>query len=126
MTKKRQFYKMATHHTIGQQGEVLAANWLQQAGYRLLHQNWRFGHWEIDVIAEKQGVLHFVEVKTLSSNRFGYPEQKVGNKKLQSLARAAEQYLLQYPQWQRIQFDVLSITLQSNAQADYFLLEDIS
>ncbi len=117
---------MATHHETGQQGEALAAAWLQQSGYTILHQNWRHGHWELDIVAEKAGTLHFIEVKTLQHNRFGYPEQKVNRKKLQSLIRAAEQYLLQYPQWQRIQFDVLSITLGHKAEVNYYLLEDVS
>jgi putative endonuclease len=117
---------MATHLQTGQEGEALAAAWLQQEGYVLLHQNWRFKHWELDIVAEKGGVLHLVEVKTLRSNRFGYPEQQVGHKKRQSLAKAAEQYLLQYPQWQRIQFDVLSITLVTGQAPQFYLLEDIS
>lgn len=117
---------MATHLQTGQEGEALAAAWLRGRGYTLLHQNWRSGRWELDIVAEKQGVLHLVEVKTLRSNHFGYPEQQVGHKKRQSLAKAAEQYLLQYPQWQRIQFDVLSITLVPGQEPEYYLLEDVS
>lgn len=117
---------MATHLQTGQEGEALAAAWLRGRGYTLLHQNWRSGRWELDIVAEKQGVLHLVEVKTLRSNQFGYPEQQVGHKKRQSLAKAAEQYLLQYPQWQRIQFDVLSITLVPGQEPEYYLLEDVS
>jgi putative endonuclease len=115
---------MARHNTTGKKGEELAAGWLKQAGYNLLHQNWRFSHWEVDIIAEKKGTLHFIEVKTLSSEKFGYPEQKVGKKKLQHLINAAQQFLHQNPQWQRIQFDVLSIIL-TDAGPDYFLLEDV-
>lgn len=117
---------MATHLDIGGAGEALAAAWLRERGYTLLHQNWRFKHWELDIVAEKGGVLHLIEVKTLRSNRFGYPEQQVGHKKRQSLAKATEQYLLQYPQWQRIQFDVLSITLLPGQAPEYYLLEDVS
>jgi putative endonuclease len=115
---------MAMHNTTGKKGEELAAAWFKAAGYTLLHQNWRFSHWEVDIIAAHNGTLHFIEVKTLSSEKFGYPEQKAGKKKLQHLINAAQQYLLQYPQWQRIQFDVLSITLTA-AGAKYFLLEDV-
>jgi putative endonuclease len=115
---------MAGHNTTGKKGEELAAAWFKAAGYAILHQNWRFSHWEVDIIAERNGTLHFIEVKTLSSQKFGYPEQKVGKKKLQHLINAAQQFLLQNPQWQRIQFDVLSITL-TDAAPDYFLLEDV-
>jgi putative endonuclease len=115
---------MAGHNTTGKKGEELAANWLIQAGYSLMHTNWRFSHWEVDIIAVKNGTLHFVEVKTLSSNKYGYPEQKVSKKKLQYLINAAQQYLLQNPQWQRIQFDVLSITLTTTGPV-FFLLQDV-
>jgi putative endonuclease len=115
---------MATHNATGKKGEELAADWLKAAEYTLLHQNWRFSHWEVDIIAEKKGTLHFIEVKTLSSEKFGYPEQKVGKKKLQHLINAAQQYLQQQPQWQRIQFDVISITLTAKGPA-FFMLEDV-
>jgi putative endonuclease len=124
LKEKLHFYNMATHNTTGKQGEALAADWLQAAAYTILHKNWRFSHWEVDIIAEKKGTLHFIEVKTLSSEKFGYPEQRAGKKKIQHLINAAQQYLAQYPQWQRIQFDVLSITLTA-AGVKYFLLEDV-
>lgn len=46
---------MAEHNDIGIAGENLAAAWLQQRGYELLHRNWRAGPYEIDIIAKKAG-----------------------------------------------------------------------
>ena len=53
---------MAIHNHTGKQGEQLAAIWLKQNGYTILHQNWRFKNWEIDFIAHKGKRLHIVEI----------------------------------------------------------------
>jgi putative endonuclease len=116
---------MAQHNKTGNFGEELAATYLQQSGFVLLHQNWRHGHWEVDIIAEKDKVLHFVEVKTRRTKNFGHPEESVTKKKIQNLINASEQYLHQFPQWQRIQFDILSITILKNQPVEYFLIEDV-
>lgn len=116
---------MAQHNKTGNFGEELAAAYLQQSGFVLLHQNWRHGHWEVDIIAEKDKVLHFVEVKTRRTKNFGHPEESVTKKKIQNLINASEQYLHQFPQWQRIQFDILSITILKNQPVEYFLIEDV-
>jgi putative endonuclease len=126
LAKNAHFYNMASHNETGQQGEALAAAWLDGQGYRVLHQNWRHARWEVDIIAEKAGVLHFVEVKTLRSNRFGYPEQQVNRQKLGHIKRAAEHFLALYPQWLRIQFDILAITLRAEGTADYYWISDVS
>ena len=54
---------MAEHLEVGKEGEELAANWLQQNGYEILHRNWRHSHYEIDIIASKENILHIIEVK---------------------------------------------------------------
>ena len=46
-------------------------------------------------------------------------------KKIRNLINASEEYLFQNPQWQRIQFDVLSITMIKNSATEYFLIEDV-
>lgn len=116
---------MAAHNQTGNYGEGLAAKYLQQTGFVLLHQNWRHGHWEVDIIAEKSSVLHFIEVKTRRTKLFGHPEESVSKKKIQNLINASEEYLYQFPQWQRIQFDILSITILKGAPIEYFLIEDV-
>ena len=116
---------MAEHNLTGNQGEALAATWLAQNGYRMLHQNWRHSRWEVDIIAEKDGILHFVEVKTRRTKKFGHPEENVDRKKIQNLINAAEEYLYQQPQWKRIQFNVLAITILKDEPVAYFLIEDV-
>ena len=117
---------MATHNHTGIEGEKLGADYLLQAGYEILEKNWRHSHWEVDIIAIKNNTLHFIEIKTRRSKKFGFPEDKVGKKKIEYLINAAEQYLYLFPKWKRIQFDILSITIHDNKNTDYFLIEDVS
>jgi putative endonuclease len=116
---------MAQHNTTGSTGEAMALSYLTQHNYTILHKNWRHSHWEVDIIANKNDVLHFIEVKTRKTKKFGLPEESVSKKKIQNLINAAEEYLYQQPQWKRIQFDVLAITILKNEPVEYFLIEDI-
>lgn len=116
---------MAQHNLTGNTGEALAAAYLAEKGYRVLHRNWRHSRLEVDIIAEKNGTLHFVEVKTRRTRKFGHPEENVDRKKIQNLINASEEYLYQQPQWKRIQFDILSITILKGEPVEYFLIEDV-
>ncbi|MDN3655181.1 YraN family protein [Ferruginibacter paludis] len=116
---------MAKHNHTGLAGETLGAAYLQNAGYLVLEKNWRHSHWEVDIIASKTDTLHFIEIKTRRTKKFGLPEEKVGRKKIENLINAAEQYLYLQPQWKRIQFDILSILILNNEPAEYFFIEDV-
>lgn len=116
---------MAEHHLTGSSGEAMAVTYFIDKGYHILHQNWRHTHWEVDIIAEKFNVLHFIEVKTRRTKKYGFPEENVDKKKIRNLIHAAEEYLYQDPQWKRIQFDILSITMLKNEPVEYFLIEDV-
>lgn len=115
---------MATHNELGKKGEEMAAQWLHLQGYMILHQNWRHGRAEVDIIASKDKTLHFVEVKTRKTEAYGLPEESVGDRKMEMLMKAAEEYLNQYPEWKRIQFDILSIKLK-NSTTEFAFIEDI-
>ncbi len=116
---------MAQHNKTGSFGEALAAAYLQQNGFILLHQNWRHSHWEVDIIAHRSNILHFIEVKTRRTKKFGHPEESVSKKKIQNLINASEAYLQQHPQWQRIQFNILAITILKDEAPEYFFIEDV-
>ena len=116
---------MAKHNSTGNEGEELGAKHLLGKGYSILEKNWRHSHWEVDIIASKNNTLHFIEIKTRKSKKFGQPEDKVGKKKMENLIHAAEQYLYLHPQWNRIQFDILSISIITNNPIEYFLIEDV-
>ena len=57
--------------------------------------------------------------------RFGYPEESVSKKKLNSLMNAAEEFLFQNPQWKQVQYDILSISRNNGEMLEYFFIEDV-
>ena len=116
---------MAHHNATGVLGEQMASEYLLKKGFMILHKNWRHSHWEVDIIASMKGVLHFIEVKTRRTKKFGYPEDDVTKKKVTNLINASEEFLFLYPEWKRIQFDILSINLLKNMPAEFFFIEDV-
>ncbi|MFM2232729.1 MAG: hypothetical protein RJB31_1430, partial [Bacteroidota bacterium] len=48
---------MARHNETGKLGEALALKWAEDNGYTIRNQNWRYGHWELDLVASKAGKL---------------------------------------------------------------------
>ncbi|HEY0677942.1 MAG TPA: YraN family protein [Chitinophagaceae bacterium] len=115
---------MALHNELGRRGEKLAGEYLSALGYTILFMNWRHWRYEIDLIAVKDDILHFIEVKTRRSTRFGLPEGDVNKKKMLSMVNAAEGFMQRYPQWRRMQFDVLSICI-TDENVEYLLIEDV-
>lgn len=116
---------MASHNEVGKSGEELAVAWFKEKGYEILHRNWRHSHYELDIVARKDKMLHFIEVKTLNNSSFGNPEDSVTKKKFKNLQRAADEFLFLNPGNKWIQYDILSITIHRNKDPEYFLLEDV-
>ena len=117
---------MALHNQFGKQAEDLAVQFFKELGYEVLFRNWRHSHYEIDIIACKEGMLHFIEVKARQSAEFAYPEHNYSVKKFQSMVKAADEFLFQHPGYIQVQYDILSITLVKQQPPEYFLIEDIS
>jgi putative endonuclease len=80
----------------GRRGEELAARALEAKGYTIVERNWRCPAGEIDVIAQQDDTLVFVEVKTRQGDRFGTPEEAVNRRKQERLLTAAQVYLAEY------------------------------
>ena len=118
-------YIMNNNRATGNKGEQMAATYLTQSGYTILACNWRHKHWEVDIIAFKENRLHFIEIKTRTSDKFGNPEESIDKKKMQNLRNAAEEYLYLNPQWKYVQFDVLAISMYYNKPVEFFLIEDV-
>ena len=113
------------NQATGQLGESLAGDFLVTKGFRILERNWRYKHWEVDLIAAKNNKLHFIEVKTRNSMRFGKPEESITREKMTHLKNAAEAYQYLHPEWKYIQFDVIAITLVNAIAKEIFLIEDV-
>jgi|SRR5688500_7906693 len=116
---------MATHHETGRSGEILAIAYLEARQFNIRHTNWRYSYYEIDVIAVRDNVLHFIEIKTRKGSRFGMPEEGVSVKKMRNIMIAAAGYQSEFPGYTRVQYDVLAISLQPNSEPDYFFIEDV-
>jgi putative endonuclease len=116
---------MRTHIDFGKLGEQLAEDFLINKGYTILHRNWRHSHYEIDIVALKNDLPHFVEVKTRSSKQFGEPEESVNKKKIRSLLQAADEFLFQNQQYKNFRIDILSINIHPQEETQYFFIEDV-
>jgi len=105
---------MAKHNETGIKGEKIAENFLLNNGYQILARNWRHEKKEVDIIALKDGILVFVEVKARNRKDFGFPEDAVGLRKQDFLKIAAAAYMDINPAYQKIQFDIVSVMIDSN------------
>ncbi len=74
-------------------GEGLAARYLEEYEYTILERNFRTRQGEIDIVAQKDNCLVFVEVRTRSSSTYGPPEESITQLKKEHLIATAEEYL---------------------------------
>ncbi len=104
----------------GSDGEEIAARFLQSRGFGLVARNWRPGRslrGEIDIIALKNGLLCFVEVKTRSSNLFGSPQEAVTPAKQRQISRLANAYLgFHQLHDTQVRFDIVEVWLPSGGE----------
>lgn len=78
---------------LGRAGENFAAKFLEKHGYKIIAQNFRIRSAEIDIIAELNKEIIFVEVKTRSNTRRGLPAESVNLRKQQKIIQAASVFL---------------------------------
>lgn len=117
---------MSEHLETGKKGEKIAVDWLLKNGDQILTQNWRHSYYEVDIITIRRGILCFIEVKTRKSLKYGYPEEAVTAGKIRNMMESGAAYLELHPEYICVQYDILSIILHANGEAEYFLFEDLS
>lgn len=94
----------------GAEGEKKAKNYLQTRGYDILARNLKVGGVEIDLLARKENFLCLIEVKTRSSDSYGFPEEFVNYKKQKRMIRGGKLLLNRKPyQDLQIRFDIVSV-----------------
>jgi putative endonuclease len=101
------------HGNNGRRGEDIAHRYLRKRGYVVAARNWRppQGGGEIDLVAWEQGKLVFVEVKFRVSGQWSAPERAVDNDKIQTLRRAARDYIRRAAAEEaEARFDVVCVT----------------
>lgn len=105
MARKRQL--------LGSAGENFAAEYLIQKGYLILERNYRTPYGEIDIIAQYNDTLVFVEVKTRSNTAFGNPEDSINARKIDHLTSSIAFYLQERPlECHDLRIDVLALQKQ--------------
>ena len=86
-----------TKQSQGRWGEKLAASHLAKQNYTILEMNTRTPYGEIDLIASKDGMIVFVEVKTRTSAIFGLPEEAINQRKQAHILSSAQYYIQEHP-----------------------------
>ena len=100
---------MGRNNLSGAWGEALAAKYLQKKHYRIVATNYRCRFGEIDLIAEKQNDLVFVEVKLRKSDSFAQGREFVDRRKQERIRTTASIFLAEYPTELQPRFDVIEI-----------------
>ena len=113
---------MAYHNEVGKIGEDIAVRYLEQIGYHILDRNFRRKWGEIDIIAQQNGTIHFVEVKSVSYETKGRlqvavthgtwrPEENVTKEKVRKLNNAIETWLAYTHSDAEWQLDVVTVRM---------------
>jgi putative endonuclease len=95
----------------GTEYENIAAEYLTGKGYEILERNYRNPCGELDIIAEKDGVIVYVEIKYRSSARYGDPLEAVDARKQRQISKVAARHYARYGARERkaCRFDVIGI-----------------
>lgn len=84
--------------SLGKFGEDLATKYLQKQGYKIIERNFKKKYGEIDIVAQVDESLVFIEVKTRFTSKYGLPEEAITPWKLKSLVKSAEYYKRLHPE----------------------------
>ena len=104
-----QINEMAEQNDLGRDGEAKARDYLIRQGYTILHTNWRWHHYELDIVATKDEELIVVEVKTRSEDYLLSPEEAVDNKKIRRIVAAADAYVRYFNLELPVRFDIITL-----------------
>jgi putative endonuclease len=99
--------------TLGNLGEKIAANYLIRQGYKIIGTNYKTKLGEIDIIAQEDNILVFVEVKTRSTKTFGLPQEAVNFKKQNKIMRIGMMYLSDHNINLSWRIDVVAIVMDN-------------
>ena len=111
---------MGKNKELGLQGEQLAADYLENKGFTILEMNYRHSRSEIDIIASKEDLLVFVEVKARTNTDYGLPENFVDDKKAEIIMKGADHYIDEINWTGNIRFDIISIVKNGEAELKHF------
>ncbi|MGS4345755.1 YraN family protein [Myroides odoratus] len=105
---------MSNTRDLGKLGEELAVEFLQEKGYHIIARNWTYRKAEIDIIAEVDTFLVFIEVKTRSSTDFGQPQEFLKSPQIRRLVAAADAFVRQSRRKEEVRFDIVAISIKKS------------
>ncbi len=105
----------AASQMLGEEGERIAEAWLVREGWRILDRRFRSGHRDLDLVAERSGVVAFVEVKARRGKTFGHPVEAVNWRKQRELTRSASVWIARFGgAKQSFRFDVIGVLIDES------------
>lgn len=110
---------------IGATGEKAATKWLRQRGFLIRELNWRAGRYELDIIAQKWEVVHFIEVKTRKANSLTTPEAAMTREKFNAISHAARAYVSKFKVTNEIQFDLVAVDIMPDGEMEIRFIEKV-
>ena len=97
----------------GNQGEKRASAYLESKGFEIIERNWRTNRGELDIIAVKNDILVFVEVKTLPNGTLDMIQRELNYQKRQRIIKTSKRFLLKHREYNNsyVRFDVIVIDM---------------
>jgi len=105
---------MDEHLKTGTIGEELACRYLESLGYTIHERNWRYGHKEVDIIAQWGPTLVIAEVKTRSSGSYLKARESVTREKERFLIQAADHYVRLHHLELEVRYDIIALDIASD------------
>jgi len=100
-------------NNFGELGERIAARWLERSGWKIIARRFRSGRRDIDLVAQHDDLIAFVEVKARSGDDFGDPVEAVNHRKRRELSKSAQTWIDRHGRsGESYRFDVLGILLK--------------
>ena len=97
----------------GDEGEKRACQYLLSQGFSIIERNWRTNRGEIDIIAVKNDILAFVEVKTLPNGTLDMIQRELNYQKRERIIKTSKRFLLKHREYNNsyVRFDVIVIDM---------------
>lgn len=104
---------------MGAKGEEIAVDYLVKKGYKILDRNWRYHHFELDIVAKEGDMLVVVEVKARFTDEFGDPDLAVTKSKQHRIITSANAYLEAHDLDVETRFDIISIVMGRETRVEH-------
>ena len=107
---------MLDRKKLGKKGEEIAISHLRKKGYEIEAVNWVLNKTELDIVAKKDNLMVFVEVKTRTTDYFGLPENAVDKGKQERIIKTANEYIAENDIDMESRFDIISVILNKEQE----------